>query len=96
MHNEEKIITMLSELNEKLDEQYLLQKPILTFNEGCKYLDLFPSTVYKLTSSRQIPHFCPKGKKIYFKRDELDGWLLQNRVSTINEIKSKSLLKKLS
>ena len=29
----------------------------------------------------QVPHFCPQGKKLYFRRDELDIWLQRNRQS---------------
>ncbi|MEI8049184.1 MAG: helix-turn-helix domain-containing protein, partial [Bacteroidota bacterium] len=44
------------------------------------------SHLYKLTSTRQIPHFCPQGKKLYFNRTELDAWLQRNRQSTNEEI----------
>ena len=93
MSKEELLIDLLTQMNDRLEENNLLQKPILTFEEACKYLNLQSSFLYKLTSRRQISHFCPGGKKLYFKRDELDAWLLQNRVPTVNEIKSKSFLK---
>lgn len=79
MANEELILDKLTEIANKLDEQNLLQKTTLNFNEACKYLDVSPSHLYKLTSTKQIPHFCPQGKKLYFKREELDAWLQRNR-----------------
>ncbi|WP_332912625.1 helix-turn-helix domain-containing protein [Algoriphagus boritolerans] len=39
------------------------KKTVLNFNEACKYLDVSPSHLYKLTSTKHIPHFCPQGKK---------------------------------
>ena len=39
-----------------------------------------------MTSSKSIPHFCPQGKKLYFKRVELDEWLMRNRQSSADEI----------
>jgi hypothetical protein len=42
--------------------------------------------LYKLTSTKHIPHFCPQGKKLYFKREELDTWLQRNRKAAKNEI----------
>jgi hypothetical protein len=42
--------------------------------------------LYKLTSTKHIPHFCPQGKKLYFKREELDTWLQRNRKSAADEI----------
>ena len=89
MSQEELILDKLSELANKLDEQNLLQKTVLNFNEACSYLDVSQSHLYKLTSTRQIPHFCPQGKKLYFNRTELDVWLQRNRQSTNEEIEQK-------
>lgn len=86
MSQEELILNKLSEIASKLDEQNLLQKTVLNFNEACTYLDVSQSHLYKLTSTRQIPHFCPQGKKLYFNRTELDVWLQRNRMSTSAEI----------
>lgn len=86
MANEELILNKLTEIAEKLTEQNLFQKTVLNFNEACAYLDLSQSHLYKLTSARHIPHFCPQGKKLYFRRDELDSWLLRNRQLTNEEL----------
>ena len=80
------IIQKLESIESKLSEQNLLQKEVLNFTEACTYLELSESHLYKLTSTKQVPHFCPNGKKLYFKRVELEQWLLRNRVSTIAEI----------
>jgi excisionase family DNA binding protein len=76
----------LAVLASKIDELNILQKPVLNFDEACRYLHISPSHLYKLTSQKQIPHFCPQGKKLYFKREEIDNWLLRNRQSTADEI----------
>jgi excisionase family DNA binding protein len=86
MAHEDLILVKLNEIANKLDEQNLLQKSILNLNEASKYLDISPSHLYKLTSTKQIPHFCPQGKKLYFKREELDEWLQRNRKSSHEEI----------
>lgn len=80
------IVQKLEKIESRLEEQNLLQKSILNFNEACKYLDVSQSHLYKLTSSKSIPHFCPQGKKLYFKRSELDEWLQRNRQSSTDEI----------
>ena len=41
-----------------------------------------------MTSKKQIPHFCPQGKKLYFKRAELDEWLLRNRKDSLDNIET--------
>jgi excisionase family DNA binding protein len=84
------ILEKLLQIEQKLDEQSTLQKAVLNFNETCKYLELSPSHLYKLTSTRQIPHFCPQGKKLYFNRQELDEWLQRNRLATQEEIEEQT------
>ena len=86
MTTDELILERLSQIEQKIDEQALLQKSVLNFNEACRYLEISPSHLYKLTSTRQIPHFCPQGKKLYFNRLELEDWLQRNRQSTTEEI----------
>ncbi len=44
------------------------------------------STIYKKISRGLIPH-SKRGKKVYFNLDEIDEWLLANRVSTVEERK---------
>ena len=52
MANEDLILDKLTEIANKLDEQNLLQKTVLNFNEAAKYLDVSPSHLYKLTSTK--------------------------------------------
>lgn len=54
----------------------LHNKRVLTFKEGCQYLDFAPSYMYKLTSAGIIPFSKPNGKKIWFDRLKLDEWML--------------------
>ena len=80
------IIQKLDELGKMIESQSLLSKDVLNLNEAASYLDVSQSHLYKLTSTKRIPHFCPNGKKLYFKRTELDEWLLSNRQTTSDEI----------
>ena len=83
---DEIILNELKELKGMLFEQNLLRKEVLNFNEACDYLDISNSHLYKLTSQKKIPHYCPQGKRLYFNRVELDRWLQQNRQITMEEI----------
>jgi len=58
----------------------------LSFNEGAVYLNCSKSYLYKLTHRRLIPCFKPLGKKIYFKRQDLEAFLLSNPVKTQEQI----------
>ncbi|MBS1754268.1 MAG: helix-turn-helix domain-containing protein [Bacteroidetes bacterium] len=58
---------------------------VLNLNQAAEYVSLSKSAIYKKTSERNIPHF-KKGKKLYFKRRELDNWLTSMKISTKDEI----------
>ena len=68
----------------------LSQKTVLNFDEVAAYTGLSKSHLYKLTSSGGIPCYKPHGKQIYFNKIEMDGWLLQNRKATNDEIDSQA------
>jgi hypothetical protein len=44
--------------------------------------------MYKLTSSQRVPHYKPFGKTLFFNRVQLETWLLQNPIKTIDEIEA--------
>ena len=71
---------------EEISNNLFLQKPVLSFDEGCKYCCISKSKMYKHTSSNNIPFYKPEGKLIFFKKDELDDWLLRNRQSSMDEL----------
>jgi excisionase family DNA binding protein len=76
------------DLKMMIQEHNLLRKEVLNFNEACLYLDISASHLYKMTSTKKIPHYCPQGKKLYFNRLELDEWLQRNRQSSNDEIET--------
>ena len=82
----DEILSRLEKIEQLLISQTMLQKEVLNFNEAAEYLELSVSHLYRLTSTKQIPHFCPQGKKLYFNRQELDAWLQRNRQTTTDEI----------
>jgi len=77
--DQEIIIQKLFIIETMLQEQNLLKKDVLNLNEACRYLDMSASHLYKMTSQKLIPHFCPQGKKLYFKRTESS----QDEIGTI-------------
>lgn len=87
----ETTVPTLHDINSKLVLLITLlttNKNVLSFEEAARYLNLAESYLYKLTSSQQIPFYKPNGKKLYFKREELDSWMLQNRIQTTGEIQA--------
>lgn len=66
------------------------QKNVLTFNEAANYMGVSHSCLYKMTMARSMPFSKPRGKMIYFDRAELEKWLLQNRITSADEIEAKA------
>lgn len=85
-----KIEAQQKQIDDLLKKCYLSKK-VLTLQEAHEYTGLSTSYLYRLTSTNQIPHFKPSGKLIFFEREELDKWLLRNRVKTQEEIEQEVL-----
>lgn len=71
---------------ERIEGLLAYQKSVLNLEEVASYTGLSKSFIYKLTSSGGIPCYKPNGKHIYFDRNEVDNWLLSNRLKTNEEI----------
>lgn len=69
----------------------ITQKEVLTLDEAAMYTGLSKTYLYKLTASRKIPCWKPHGKMLYFKRSELDAWMLQNPVKTEEQLEAEAL-----
>lgn len=64
-------------------------RKIMSLAEFCEYAGLSRQTVYKLTSGQKVPH-SKRGKRLYFDREKVDTWLLENQVATHSEIQEKA------
>lgn len=84
---------MLQAMNAKLDEIHSLAaiaaKPILDLSEAALFTGFSEGHLYRLTSSKQIPHY-KKNRKLYFRKAELEDWLTQEAVPTEADINSRA------
>ena len=85
------ILERLNVIERKLDELAVANKEVLNLKEAARYLNMSCSHLYKLTSAKEIPHYKPRGKQVYFEKRELDKWLLQNRQTTKAEIEQAAI-----
>ena len=88
--NMDEILKRLENLQRLIESQGIYSKEVLNFNEACQYLELSQSHLYKLTSAGNVPHYKPNGKKLYFKRTELETWLLRNRSMSAEEVEQQA------
>ena len=88
-NNKQILSKKIEELTIKLDriEKLLLtQKNVLNFSDVELYTNLSKSYLYELTSSGGIPCYKPNGKHLYFKKEEIEDWLLSNKKVTNIEL----------
>jgi len=81
------IIKRLDRIEELL-EGY--EKEIFNVEELCKYSGFTKSQIYSLVHKNIIPYFKPNGKCLFFKKSEINSWLLQNKSQTISQINDKA------
>lgn len=67
------------------------QQQPLNIEEAADFLDLSVSHIYKLTSTGQIPHYQPGGKRIYFLIEDLLGYIKSGRKQTADEIEAQAI-----
>ena len=81
----------LRELSDKLNEigryAVIAAKEVLDLDEASFLTGFSTGHLYRLTSQRLIPHY-KKNRKLYFKKAELEAWMLEDRVLTAAEIDS--------
>lgn len=81
------------EMTDKLDRierlSLIAAKPVLLVEEAAIFTGFSVQHLYRLTSAKQIPHY-KKGRKLYFKKSELEEWMLEHRVQTNEEIERKA------
>jgi excisionase family DNA binding protein len=70
----------INEIIRLLSANEQINKRLFTLPEAAQYMGMSKSTLYKITASRKIEHYCPRGKQIYFTREALEKHMLQNRV----------------
>ncbi len=77
-------------IDDSLEMLAISQKKTLTFDEVVAYTGMSRSWLYKMTATKQIPHYKAGGKLNFFDKEELDQWLKQTRVSTTDEIQAQA------
>lgn len=61
-------------------------KETLSLEEVSRVFDLKKSYLYSLIHNRKIPYYkVGGGRLVFFKKEEVEQWILANRVGTIDE-----------
>lgn len=82
----------------KIAPKSVMPQSILTIEEAALFTGYKKSTIYQKTCSETIPFHKKEGSnKIYFRRDELEEWMIgSSRIQTVEEFIEESDAKLLS
>lgn len=59
----------------------------MNVRQTAEYLGFRPSYVYKLSHYRIIPFYKPTRKKLFFKKSDIDTWIMSKKKNSISEVK---------
>lgn len=78
---------LINALKEVLNGDILSKskKSFIDSKEASEFLGISISTVYKYTFYNIVPHY-KTGKKLYFKKEELENWLNQRKIKSNDEL----------
>ena len=78
--------TLMAKL-ERIEQLTLLSaKDVFNMDDLVAYTGLTKGYLYRLVCERAIPYYKGNGKMNYFKRDDINAWLLRNRIMSQAEI----------
>lgn len=87
-------MTTLDDIAKRLDRlegmMSLFTKNVLDINEVAAMTGYTVKYLRLLVSKREIPHY-RRGNRLYFANDEIEEWLLSNRVATNDEMNIKAM-----
>ena len=52
----------------------------MNLTEVAEYLSVSKQCIYNLSSRGEIPHYKPNGKRVYFRKSEIDAWWSRRRI----------------
>lgn len=82
------ILKMLTEIRNLV---LLGSKSIFNMDDLSLYTGISKCHIYHLISRNAIPYYKPNDSKFnYFKREEIDNWLLRNRYKTQEEMEQEA------
>ena len=86
-------IRKLEERVAKLEKCLAADKEVMNLEEAALFMNVSKSLLYKLTSRKEIPHYKPNGRVVYFERMELLNWLRQNPVKTEQQLDAEAAMR---
>lgn len=79
--------------NEKQFKEILSNRPFLNVNEAAEYIGVSVLTLYHYTHKKALPFYKLRGRRLYFKKEDLDNFILsdENRRKSMDEIEKEAI-----
>lgn len=68
----------------------VIEDKYLTAKEAAAYVGASINYFYKLTASHKLPMYNPTGRRLLFKKSELDSWVMSARIPTDSELQTQA------
>ena len=68
----------------------VIEDKYLTAKEAAAYVGASINYFYKLTASHKLPMYNPTGRKLLFRKSELDSWVMSARIPSDSELKTQA------
>jgi excisionase family DNA binding protein len=62
----------------------------MNISEVAAYIKVAKTTIYGMTHRNTIPHY-KNGKKLHFKKSEIDEWIFSKRIKTNLDIENEAM-----
>ncbi|SEF60890.1 helix-turn-helix domain-containing protein [Flavobacterium urumqiense] len=80
--SKEHVLEQLKKVQLDLKKLQYLEKELVSFEEGKKYLSLSESDLITMINDKKIPFYSTEGQNIYFRKSELEYLVFSGKFST--------------
>lgn len=76
--------------NLNLSNAITVEEKTMNILEVANYIKVAKTSIYGLTHQKKIPYY-KVGKKLYFKKSEIDEWIFSKRIKTKDDIEKEAM-----
>lgn len=79
-------MSIIEKLPKSVVDQLYFLKEIFSLEEACLFLSISKSKMYKMTSANKITFYKPEGKALYFRKADLEAFMLRNKITSNDDL----------
>ena len=71
-----------------------ITRSFLSLEEASKYLGVSRATMYSYTYKKVLPYYKPQGRKVYFKKSDLENFVLNEKIRRCSAVRCSPITKR--